>query len=387
MSIDSNNYYSFGNKKYKIRKKNYKGSNGKIYPKYVVTLPVGINIKDNKLKYHEYSCPSVEGLVSLIEYEKGNGYIETKLIPSQITVKELCEKWFEVIKPSLAEYTKISYRSILNNRIYPYIGENKAKESLDYDSIQKLINELWARKYKEKSLINTKIVLSGVIDYAIQNRIIFNNPTKNIKIPRTQAHSYNILSKEKMIELLKIAPKYENGNAFVICMLGALRLGECWGLSITDVDINNCSIFIHQQLQKGKIVNRTKNGLSRRIVLPKAAMPFMKAEQDKRIKNQQKAGNTWENKNNLFFTGSKGKPVNMSKLYKEFKLMMQELGVDNIRIHDLRHSMATAIVNATGDIYEAQRYLGHMHINTTKLYLHSTVESQARLQEVLNAIF
>ena len=66
----------------------------------------------------------------------------------------------------------------------------------------------------------------------------------------TQAHSYNILSKEKMIELLKIAPKYENGNAFVICMLGALRMGECWGLSITDVDINNCSIFIHQQLQK-----------------------------------------------------------------------------------------------------------------------------------------
>ena len=67
--------------------------------------------------------------------------------------------------------------------------------------------------------------------------------------------------------------------------------------------------------------------------------------------------------------------------------MMEELDVENIRIHDLRHSMATAIVNATGDIYEAQRYLGHMHINTTKLYLHSTVESQARLQEVLNAIF
>lgn len=179
-----------------------------------------------------------------------------------------------------------------------------------------------------------------------------------------------------MKKLLKIAPKYENGNAISICMLGAMKLGECWGLSISDVDIDNCSILIHQQLQRGKIIPRTKNGLSRRIVLPRAAMPLMKAEQEKRIKNQQIAGNKWNNKNNLFFTNSKGGPVDIAKLRSEFKLMMAELEVDNIRIHDLRHSMVTAIVNASGDIFEAQRYLGHMHISTTKLYLHSTIESQ-----------
>lgn len=75
------------------------------------------------------------------------------------------------------------------------------------------------------------------------------------------------------------------------------------------------------------------------------------------------------------------------KLYDEFKLITEELGVDNIRIHNLRYWMATAIVNASGDIYEAQRYLGHLHVSTTKLYLHSTVESQKRLQDELNSIF
>lgn len=49
--------------------------------------------------------------------------------------------------------------------------------------------------------------------------------------------------------------------------------------------------------------------------------------------------------------------------------------------------MATAIVNLTGDIYEDQRYLGHLRVSTTKLYLHSTVESQEKLQDELNLIF
>lgn len=75
------------------------------------------------------------------------------------------------------------------------------------------------------------------------------------------------------------------------------------------------------------------------------------------------------------------------KLYDEFKLITEELDVDNIRIHDLMHSMATAIVNASGDIYEAQRYLGHLYINSTKIYLHSTTESSKKLLDTMNKLF
>lgn len=112
-----------------------------------------------------------------------------------------------------------------------------------------------------------------------------------------------------------------------------------------------------------------------------------KPNKKKRINAQQKAGDKWNNKTSLFFTGPNGYPVRTEKLYDEFKLITEELGVDNIRIHNLRYWMATAIVNASGDIYEAQRYLGHLHVSTTKLYLHSTVESQKRLQDELNSIF
>lgn len=184
---------------------------------------------------------------------------------------------------SLKRNTQLTYKSILNTGIYPYIANNKAQESLNYECIQKLVNDLYAKKYTEKSILNVKIVLSDVIDYGIQNKILFSNPTRYIKIPKTQKHNYNILDKENMQKLLKIAPKYENGNAFAICMLGAMRTGECWGLSISDVDVDNCTVFIHQQLQRGGIVNRTKNGIIRKITLPDAAKPFMKDEQEKKL--------------------------------------------------------------------------------------------------------
>lgn len=120
------------------------------------------------------------------------------MIPTQITVKQLCEKWLEIVRPSLKRNTQLTYKSILDTRIYPYIANNKAQESLNYECIQKLVNDLYAKKYTEKSILNVKIILSDVIDYGIQNKILFSNPTKYIKIPKTQKHNYNILDKEKM---------------------------------------------------------------------------------------------------------------------------------------------------------------------------------------------
>lgn len=116
-----------------------------------------------------------------------------------------------------------------------------------------------------------------------------------------------------MKELLKIAPKYECGNCIAICMLGVLRKGECLGLSIEDVDIDNCSIFIHQQLQEGKVVHTTKNCISAKIKIPYAAKPFL--------------------------------------------LVVSEIGVEGLRIHNLRHSMATLISNLSEDLNEVQHYL------------------------------
>ena len=45
-------------------------------------------------------------------------------------------------------------------------------------------------------------------------------------------------------------------------------------------------------------------------------------------------------------------------------------GLADVRIHDLRHSYASFLVNAGRSLYEVQRLLGHTQIKTTQRYAH-----------------
>jgi integrase len=47
-----------------------------------------------------------------------------------------------------------------------------------------------------------------------------------------------------------------------------------------------------------------------------------------------------------------------------------EAGLQDVRIHDLRHSYASFLVNAGRSLYEVQRLLGHTQIKTTQRYAH-----------------
>lgn len=47
-----------------------------------------------------------------------------------------------------------------------------------------------------------------------------------------------------------------------------------------------------------------------------------------------------------------------------------EAGLEDLRIHDLRHSFASFLVNAGRSLYEVQRLLGHTQIKTTQRYAH-----------------
>lgn len=57
-------------------------------------------------------------------------------------------------------------------------------------------------------------------------------------------------------------------------------------------------------------------------------------------------------------------------------------GMEEVRIHDLRHSFASFLVNAGRSLYEVQRILGHTRIETTQRYAHL---SQSTLLEAANA--
>lgn len=67
-------------------------------------------------------------------------------------------------------------------------------------------------------------------------------------------------------------------------------------------------------------------------------------------------------------------PITMEGFKTEWRRAIARAGVENLRFHDTRHTAATRLLRASGNLRLAQRLLGHENIATTTKYAHVDVE-------------
>ena len=162
------------------------------------------------------------------------------------------------------------------------------------------------------------------------------------------------LSKEEYFRLVKTAK--EDGNSRLamilqtICSTG-IRVSELEAITVEAV--KNNSVVIHN---KGKL---------RTILLPdelrKELLYYIS-------KNGIKKG--------IVFSTSSGKPVNRSNIWREMKKICEKAGVDEEKVfpHNLRHLFAVVFYEIKKDIAKLADILGHSSIETTRIYIKTTVE-------------
>lgn len=117
----------------------------------------------------------------------------------------------------------------------------------------------------------------------------------------------------------------------------------------------------------------SKSGRPRHIVLSDAAIAVITAI-------PHRAAIPW-----LFPGFAKGKPL--SDLYHFWNKLRTELGLPGLRIHDLRHTFASLLVNTGHSLYEVQKMLGHADPRTTMRYAHLGQESLLAAAERVGMMF
>ena len=74
-------------------------------------------------------------------------------------------------------------------------------------------------------------------------------------------------------------------------------------------------------------------------------------------------------------------------LHHQWDAIRKQAGLDGVRIHDLRHSFASNLVNSGRSIYEVGRLLGHTQVKTTQRYAHlSDTVLMSAMEEAANAV-
>ena len=90
-------------------------------------------------------------------------------------------------------------------------------------------------------------------------------------------------------------------------------------------------------------------------------------------------------KTNLTFYNRRHAAYIESDVWRAFTEAKRRAQVENFRFHDLRHTVATRVVQSKRDLYGVQRLLGHKNAAMTQRYAHHCVESLRPLLEALDS--
>lgn len=221
------------------------------------------------------------------------------------------------------------------------------------------------RRWKPITFVSYHKGLNVFYKWAQKNHIVEINPFEHIEKPRLEKKLPTRLTKQEAKNLLEAVRNYKWFNPFLkarnyaifsMFLYCGLRKGELLRLSVTDVDLTNLTVSIHQ----GK-------GNKDRIV----PMPY----QLRPILNTYLAERTRMNKTCEYFYASfnDNRPLSVHG----FEHMIDQIkAASGIKFypHMLRHTFATLMLEGGCDIYALSKMMGHNDIKTTTIYLSASVE-------------
>lgn len=76
-----------------------------------------------------------------------------------------------------------------------------------------------------------------------------------------------------------------------------------------------------------------------------------------------------------YIFGNPNTRTHYKHIYYTWDIARKRAGLPDVRMHDLRHTFASILVNSGRSLYEVQKLLGHTQVKTTQRYAHLTQET------------
>lgn len=295
--------------------------------------------------------------------------------------------WLDnVIVHEVEETTFVGYQLNMQNHIIPYFKPLKlrVKDVRPFHITQFLEHELKFGSKKRGPLKAGSVSryyanLKTAFDYAMKEELVFSNPARLIQAPKDSPENKFVaqwLSFEEITTLWKAAKSDIVFPAIFLASIYGFRRGEVCGLKwpMVRLDRRVMQIFETRTRSNREITKGTKNKPSRR------SMPIMGAvEQYLRLLLMQQeerrdyCGNTWV-ESGYVVANEIGAPLSFNTIQKHYKQLLKQCGLPDVRFHDLRHSVATYLLEIGIPIEEVSAWLGHSSIATTaKVYAHVNI--------------
>ncbi|OLN22798.1 tyrosine recombinase XerC [Domibacillus antri] len=269
------------------------------------------------------------------------------------------------IEKNSSVHTIKNYRDDLE-QFFMFMNEQHIKkvEDVTHQDARLYLTGLHAQKMARASVSRKISALRGFYRFLMREEIVMENPFLIVHRPKGTKKLPSFFYEEEMRELFETVQETDalsiRNKALLELMYGTgIRVSECTGLTLTDIDID-----------LGIILVRGKGGKERYVPFgsfaAEAVQSYVELSRPTLMKNAN---------HSMLFVNYRGGPLTVRGVRHILTELIEKASLSGkIHPHMLRHTFATHLLNNGADMRTVQELLGHTSLSSTQMYTHVTKE-------------
>jgi integrase len=325
---------------------------------------------------------AVEALSNVVSDQSRGTFVR----PTLVSVSDyLLNEWLPAKQPTIRPSTAAAYEQSVRNYIVPNIG-GALLTDVDGSMLNGLYNQLLTSGRTEtrrglgpglsaKTVRNVHGILARAFRDAVRWGRLARNPCDAADPPAARSPEMKAWTGDEVRIFIESVSDHRWAAIWALMATTGMRRGEVLGLRWSDVDLDASTVRVAAtRIRFGATVTastpKTAAGV-RSIAIGPMVAAQLRAWRKTQSEERLVMGAGWMNDGNLVVTLADGSAPNPESFSNLFNKRAKRAGLRPIRLHDLRHSYATAALAAGIPVKVVSQRLGHADIGVTlKVYAH-----------------
>ncbi|MBA7634476.1 putative prophage phiRv2 integrase [subsurface metagenome] len=301
--------------------------------------------------------------------------------PSRLTVAQFLGEWLrDYVELNCSPRTKASYEMIIRCHLIPELG------SISLSQLEPRHLQAFYRRQRERGRVDGKgqlspqtvrychSLLAEALGYAVKMGLLSRNVAQATEAPRAEHKVMPTLAPEDVPRFLEAAQESPYYTLFYLLLHTGLRRGEALALRWKNVDLGLASLGVSAYLSVVEtayklngtcIIKEPKTSHSRRRIALSPSLALVLRQHRAEQEAQRALLGKPLTGEDFVFAHLDGTPLDPSTVSHTFNKIIRRAGLPHIRLHDLRHTHASLLLQAGTHPKIVQERLGHSSIRVT----------------------